>query len=212
MCQPDSSPHPSALHTRSKALLVSVLFILALLTTPWLTLPYSRLDWVAFSQPSEPTSTAITTPTITPSPPTPPASPLLDLVITRAWVSMRGYAGGCVTEFAPLVTHVCVRNQGAAPAGSFLVRADAYGGGTLEWAVGGLATSEEQCLEREAAAFGQITVDANNDVTESDETNNVAFAPIPTPPPVCTPTPVPSYLPLVAKNGLPTTHCMNLRP
>jgi hypothetical protein len=52
-------------------------FHLALLTTPWLTLPYSRLDWVALGQPYEPTGT----PTATPSTPTPPAGPHDPLVV-----------------------------------------------------------------------------------------------------------------------------------
>jgi hypothetical protein len=155
---------------RNRSTSRALVFILALLTMPWLSLPYRRLDWVAFSQPYELTSTATTAPTITPSPGTPLAGPLPDLVIISARVSMRDYTGGCVTEFAPLMTRVCVRNQGAAPAGSFLIRADAYGGGTLEWTVEGLAAGEKQCLEREAAAFGQVTLDAGNDVTESDET------------------------------------------
>jgi hypothetical protein len=40
----------------------------------------------------------------------------------------------------------------------------------------------------ERAAFGEALVDANNDVLESDETNNTGYVAIPTPPPICTPT------------------------
>jgi hypothetical protein len=115
---------------------------------------------------------------------------------------MRGYSGGCVTEYAPLVTTVCVANQGAAPAGPFLVRAAGYGGGSLEWNVAGLGAGEDLCLEMERAAFGEALVDANNDVLESDETNNAGYVAIPTPPPICTPTATPT--PTATSTNTPT--------
>jgi hypothetical protein len=133
---------------------------------------------------------------------TPPAGPRPDLVITHARVNMRGYSGGCVTGYAPLVTTVCVANQGAAPAGPFLVRAAGYGGGPLEWSVAGLGAGAGLCLEMESAAFGEVMVDANHEVIESDETNNTQFIPIPTPPPICTPTATPT--PTVTATNTPT--------
>jgi hypothetical protein len=144
------------------------------------------------STPTE-TPTATDTPTSTPSPTTPPPitpSPLSDLVITSAGVTMRGYTGGCVTEYALLVTKVCVRNQGPASAGPFVIWA-----GGMEWQVEGLAAGQEHCLESEGAASGEAMVDAGDAVVESDETNNTLFVPVPTAPAICTPTPTPTSTP-----------------
>jgi len=134
-----------------------------------------------------PTSKPTPTPTHTPTP-TPTATPKEppDLVVTSVGVNMQGYTGGCVTGYdALLMTQICVKNQGAGSAGPFVVRA-----GSLNWEVDGLASGQERCLpELEGSASGQATVDADNEVVESDETNNTAWIAAPTPPPICTPPP-----------------------
>ena len=107
-----------------------------------------------------------------------------DLVIVGAGTSMRGYSGGCVTEYSPLETQVCVDNQGTAPATAFVVQA-----GDLTWQIGGLAPGEQRCVEAEGSALGPAVVDAHDEVIESDEANNSANFPIPTPPALCTPAP-----------------------
>ena len=139
-----------------------------------------------------PTSTLTVTETAT-------RGPLPDLVITYAYVRMQGYSGGCISAYTPLVTEVGVRNQGAGPAGPFTVRADGYGGPPIEWRVEGLAAGAEQRLTREASASGNVVVDVNNEVVESDETNNRGFVAIPTAPALCTTTPTPTATP----TGLP---------
>jgi hypothetical protein len=134
-----------------------------------------------------PTATSISAPLPSAITPTPQAGLLPDLVIAHAGVTMRGYTGGCVTESAPLVTEVCVENRGAAAAGPFVIQA----GDGAQWPVERLAAGEQRCLEGESDASGQIvTVDADDAVAESDETNNTLMVPIPTPPAICTPSPV----------------------
>lgn len=127
-----------------------------------------------------PTPTGTLTPTATLS-----AGSLPDLLITSARVSMQGYSGGCVTRFGPLETFICVSNQGAAPAGPFVIRDT--GGGSLAWQVEGLDAGEERCLQSVGVA-SVVTVDADDEVVESDEANNTQYIPVPTPPAICTPT------------------------
>jgi hypothetical protein len=128
----------------------------------------------------EPTATATLerTATLTPGPP----GPLPDLVVTRAEVRMKGYSGGCTPEFAPLVTSVCIANQGGAAAGHFVVRGDG-----LQWEVESLEAGQSACLPEMVGEARRVTVDADNEVAESDEHNNAADIPQPTPPLLCTP-------------------------
>jgi hypothetical protein len=133
-----------------------------------------------------PTATSMSAPPPSVITPTPQAGLLPDLVIARARITMRGYTGGCVTEFAPLVTEVCVENRGAAAAGPFVIQA----GDGAQWPVEGLTAGEQRCLKSESDVSGQmVTVDAGETVAESDETNNTLIVPIPTPPAICTPLP-----------------------
>ena len=51
--------------TRTKVLLTTGVLVLAMLTIPWVGLPYGDLDWVALGQPYEPTMTPVATSTAT---------------------------------------------------------------------------------------------------------------------------------------------------
>ena len=102
-----------------------------------------------------------------------------DLVISGVNVYLPGYTGGCVSELGSLVTKVCIKNQGAASAGPFVVQA-----GGLSWEVDGLDAGQEHCVGSEGSPSGQVVVDANNQVVESNEDNNMMYAPVP-PHPSC---------------------------
>jgi hypothetical protein len=146
--------------------------------------------------------TATPTPTLT-STPMPPTGLLPDLVI-YAEITMRGYTGGCVTEYAPLMIKVCVENQGGAAAGPFVVRYMVQIRREEYWQIEGLAAGEERCLESNAPhGWTEVTVDVGDVVVESDETNNTQGVPVPTPPPICTPTHTPSPISLINCPVLP---------
>ncbi len=143
-----------------------------------------------------PTNTPIAPPPLLPTdtpvapPPSPPTvtsttSALPDLVITGVGVTMRGYTGGCVTQYNPLIIQVCVLNQGLAPASSFAIRAEP----SFEWRIQSLRTDEQLCLEGESSSYGQVLIDIYNEIVEIEEGNNWQYVPIPTPPPICAPPP-----------------------
>ena len=132
----------------------------------------------------EPVATEPASPTATPT-----EEPLPDLVVSSGKVSMQGVNDGCVNEHGPVMTEICVKNQGSGEAGPFVVRAQLYGLGALEWEVRGLAAGEVQCLQDEGNANGRVRVDADGAVMESDEGNNVFLVSVPTPPPICAATP-----------------------
>lgn len=117
--------------------------------------------------------------------PQPEPELLPDLIISSTSIGMAGFEGGCVLEYRPAATTVCVRNQGEGDAGAFDVTA-----GDVTWTVEGLAAGGEVCLS-EIGAFAAAVVDINRQVDEVDEKNNSVDIHIPTltPPPLCTPTP-----------------------
>jgi hypothetical protein len=116
----------------------------------------------------------------------PGAGTLPDLTISHTGIGMAGFRGGCVEEYRPAATTVCVRNQGAGDAGSFAVQI-----GEGVYAIEhGLPAGEEICLEAEGA-FDHAMADPDEHIAEADEENNSADILIPTltPPPLCTPNP-----------------------
>ncbi len=131
----------------------------------------------------------------------PEAGALPDLIIERAGLHVQGYTGGCAIPPLVLEIRVTVRNQGTADAGPFKVRTD----GGLEWQVTGLAAGQSLDLEPKVGGAREVTADPDNEVEESDETNNSFMIPQPTPPLVCTATPtdMPSgyrvFAPIVVK-------------
>jgi hypothetical protein len=117
---------------------------------------------------------------------TPTPTPALpDLVVADAWQTMTGFGGYCISVLAPLETTVCVRNQGGRAVGPFAIQGD----GGLAWSVQELGVNETHCVAPQRGSPASVTVDPDNAVPESDETNNAFVVPMATPPNVCTPIP-----------------------
>jgi hypothetical protein len=150
-----------------------------------------------------PTPTATTAePTVpgdTPTPTstdTPPPTDAPDLVVSYAALHMVGYTGGCVPAYGPVEISIRVQNNGTGAAGAFVVRTDSG----LEWEVTGLGPGQEVPLETRQGSARTVTVDADDQVDEADEGNNLFNIPQVTPPPLCTATGTPTgdhkiYLP-----------------
>lgn len=116
-----------------------------------------------------------------------------DLAITWVYANMRGFTGGCIPRYEPLMIKVCVRNLGTGDAGPFDISVeDAFGARST-----GLQAGGNECLETIPAVYGfdpiTVEVDAGNEVAESDEGNNTwtGIVPLPTAPVLCTATPTP---------------------
>jgi hypothetical protein len=144
--------------------------------------------------------------TDTPAPSSEPEGEALpDLVITSASVAMRGYEGpgACMAEYEPLEWTVCVANQGEADAGRFVVEAQVANGPMQQWEVLALAAGEETCLTAEAPGGGDVVIDPEEAIAESDETNNAEHIILPTltPPPLCTPSADSGPLPDLVMGG-----------
>jgi hypothetical protein len=163
--------------------LTTLIGILAFLSTACVVSSPTVSPTPTNTPPDAPTVEATSAP---PSTDTPEAEPILlpDLIISSTSIGMAGFEGGCVLEYRPAATTVCVRNQGEGDAGAFDVTA-----GDVTWAVEGLAAGEEICVS-EIGAFSAAVVDINRQVDEADETNNSVdiYIPTLTPPPLCTPT------------------------
>ncbi len=156
------------------------------------------------------------TPTDTPTPTvtfTPVPGNLPDLVVTDI-VYEPGTPPQCGPHPEDLGTRVWIANNGSADAGTFVVMLNG-----VEQTVPSLAAGANTSLfygfnPPEAAAI----VDVNNDVEESDETNNqlTKSLPVPTPLPPCvdtpTPTPTPTEPPPVTDTPTPTPTSMPLPP
>jgi hypothetical protein len=124
-----------------------------------------------------------------------------DLTTTWVYANMRGFNGGCIPRYEPLVLKVCVRNLGAGAAGPFDIGVENQLGARSS----GLAPGGSECLETIEMTYGvdpiTAVVDWNDEVAESDEANNAwtGRAPLPTPPLLCAPTP--TVTPLPAQTG-----------
>jgi hypothetical protein len=93
------------------------------------------------------------------------------------------------------VIDVQVQNRGDAPANHFLVRGEESARTPVTWEVQVLAGGEERWLGLQRGAARVVVVDVDDEVRESDESNNrITRAPtyMMTPPPRCTPTPTPT--------------------
>ncbi len=139
--------------------------------------------------PIKPGATATGTPASVTATALPPTSTpgtgtgLPDLTI-YATVSMDGYTGTCVTNYAPLITEICVENRGTGDAGAFNVTA----AGTGVWPAPGLAVGAAYCFKiGDNLSAITLTADSDQTVAESDESNNTWMAAVPTPPLLCTP-------------------------
>jgi len=90
------------------------------------------------------------------------------------------------------VVDVRIENRGDAPAGHFLVRGEESMQAPVIWDVSGFAAGEDRWLGEQRGAAHIVVVDADDEIRESDESNNrITRAPtfILTAPPTCTPTP-----------------------
>ena len=104
-----------------------------------------------------------------------------DLVISTGHAGME-VTGGCLDEYGPITSKICVENRGNASAGTFLL---GVSDGT-NWTVNGLNPGETVCFESELdLSAATVTADANNEVAESNENNNTWTIPVPTPPALC---------------------------
>jgi hypothetical protein len=117
-----------------------------------------------------------------------PTPALPDLVVDRAWQQMEGFEGYCISGLAPLLTTVCLRNQGGQPVGHFAIRSD--DGTGLAWTVSDLGVNETHCVAPQIGAARSVVVDADNAINEWNEGNNRFTLAMATPPIVCTPVPV----------------------
>jgi WD40 repeat protein len=110
-----------------------------------------------------------------------PATGAMPDLVAGGRVTMPG-ANGCVEEYLPLVSEICVENQGDGPAGAFILQA----GEDETWQVDGLDAGENICFDSKYST-GMVSADVDNDIAEEDETNNDWQIPAPTPPAICTP-------------------------
>ncbi len=158
-----------------------------------------------------PTETPSATPTITPTPLLP------DLIISRAEADRTTVVLDPISLSGQLVVMVTVRNQGSATAPVFLVTVRQPNGvAVTQPTINALEPGQEEMLRFDIVfslqGSQQLTIiaDSGNVVTESDETNNVAFleiigvvatvpgatetpTPTITPTPTETPTPIPTF-------------------
>jgi hypothetical protein len=142
-------------------------------------------------------------PDITPTPT--PDGPLPDLVPVGLYFQHSGFNGFCIPPGAGIDMRPCVANRGDAAAGPFDV---VVGPSSTRWRVeGGLPAGEQRCLAwRPSQRFDELVVDPEDEVVESDETNNRIQPPTPPPftaPPPCTPPPTPPPAPAL----LPCLNC-----
>ena len=101
------------------------------------------------------------------------------------------------------IIDVQVEDRGEGPAGHFAVLGEEGDPTPLPWEVDGLAAGEKKWLGLRRGGARVLIVDPDNNVAESDETNNrVERRPtyMLTQPPTCSPTPVPAgYLPVLSR-------------
>lgn len=125
--------------------------------------------------------------------PTPPPSALPDLIEAGLVTHDLPPASGCITQVPTI--DICVANIGEAPAGPFSV--SGVNGAIRDefFRLDGLAAGEQRCIEAHFPLDAEVTVtvDARNEVEESDEDNNARLEFVSFPPfPACTPTPTPT--------------------
>jgi subtilase family serine protease len=136
----------------------------------------------------------------TPSHPSPatqiaasPSEPavLPDLTIKRMYLEMEGRQGNCVEAYSPYEIRVVVENTGSASAGPFVVDMN----GTRKQVDGGLAAGQFIELHFTGTIPSgkyEAQADVTDQVAEQHEDNNSRsfLAPTPTPPLLCTATPI----------------------
>jgi hypothetical protein len=116
---------------------------------------------------------------------------LPDLIIKLIYLEMEGRQSNCVGAYTPYGIRVLIENIGSSGAGTFVVVLN----GARQQVGGGLAAGQFIELHFTGTAPGgryEAHADATNQVVEYREDNNsLSFlAPTPTPPPLCTATPI----------------------
>jgi photosystem II stability/assembly factor-like uncharacterized protein len=112
---------------------------------------------------------------------TPPTQPLPDLTIVQTQIELQNTS--CLMPGDVMGVRVWIKNNGQAAAGSFVVRVN-----NIDQTVSGLDVGSTTALFFPTTLNPvSVMVDANNSVTESNETNNAQsqMVPIPTPPLPC---------------------------
>jgi YVTN family beta-propeller protein len=115
-----------------------------------------------------------------------PVSSAADLIVTDVSIAPPP-SGSCVSDLGEVPRlRVCVRNQGEGAAGAFSVALNGEG----VWRVDGLDSMSTMCLFGAFVAAGSVTVDANHEIPEADESDNAFSFSLfePTPPLTCVPT------------------------
>ncbi len=105
-----------------------------------------------------------------------------DLVVSTGHAGM-DVTGECLEEYGPITTRICADNRGVASSDLFVL---AVSDGT-SWTIARLGPGETICFDSDLNLSGAtVTVDSDNQVDESNESNNTWTIPVPTPPILCT--------------------------
>jgi hypothetical protein len=106
-----------------------------------------------------------------------------DLALSSFEMSMEGFEGsGCVDSLDHAIeTTICIANEGNRDSDAFSVSL-----GTTTHEFEGLASGDEECFVTDAVG-GDLEIDPDDAIEETDEENNTETLPVPTPPAVCTP-------------------------
>jgi hypothetical protein len=117
-----------------------------------------------------------------------------DLLISSVSLTMQGQMGGnCVSNYGPYEVHIVIQNLGTGPAYNISVVETSTGTNLTVGELAPFAIFELNFPASSPTGSYTFTVDAQNLIAESDESNNVFsfLQPTPTPPVICTPTPAP---------------------
>lgn len=140
---------------------------------------------------------------VTPTPNPPTSSALPDLVISGVYLGMQGVPGGwtnCVRSYGPFEIRATVQNVGQAPANNISIVELSTASNLM---IGELGVGQAMELYFPSASFNgsyTFSVDAQNTITESNESNNTYsyLAPTPTPPALCATPEAPTAAPPTA--------------
>jgi hypothetical protein len=132
-------------------------------------------------------------PTATPSP-TPLISGVPEFLISSVYLGMQGAPGqgnGCVPNYGPLEIRVTIQNQSETPAYNVSVVEHSTATTLIVGELGAWQSIELMFPAASSNGTYNIEVDPENMIPEINEQNNTFsyFAPTPTPPVLCTPTP-----------------------
>lgn len=122
------------------------------------------------------TTVSPTATTVATAPPTASPTPGATATATRIPAALPDLAGSAGVDCFSSAVEVDVQNMGAVDAGPFNVRSIA---GEPRWHVHGLAAGARIHLGPQPGSQGPLRIDADDDVAESDETNNLVYVALP---------------------------------